>query len=166
MKAGREHRVPLNEAALAVLREAGKLKLDGADGFVFPGMKGGGLSNMAMLVLLRRMKRGDLTAHGFRSTSCAASARSGSRAASRSPTCIRPDHGYGPRRRASPCSTGMAPCSAAKTARSDLACFPGVGPWQAPASPPGAAAVGSAACQHGFKDASNDPDLVGCSATT
>ncbi len=35
---------------------------------VFPGMKGGTLSNMAMLVLLRRMGRGDLTAHGFRST--------------------------------------------------------------------------------------------------
>ncbi|HET6606407.1 MAG TPA: hypothetical protein VFG62_07055 [Rhodopila sp.] len=37
--------------------------------FVFPGMRTKRpLSNMAMLVLLRRMKRGDLTAHGFRST--------------------------------------------------------------------------------------------------
>ena len=41
-----------------------------ADGaFVFPGGKAGKpLSNMAMLVLLRRMGRGDMTAHGFRST--------------------------------------------------------------------------------------------------
>ncbi|MGH7155143.1 MAG: tyrosine-type recombinase/integrase, partial [Acetobacteraceae bacterium] len=36
---------------------------------VFPGQRAGKpLSNMAMLVLLRRMGRGDLTAHGFRST--------------------------------------------------------------------------------------------------
>ena len=37
--------------------------------FVFPGGKADRpLSNMAMLMLLRRMGRGDLTAHGFRST--------------------------------------------------------------------------------------------------
>ena len=37
--------------------------------FVFPGSKGrGGLSHMAMLRVLRRMGRGDLTAHGFRSS--------------------------------------------------------------------------------------------------
>ena len=36
---------------------------------MFPGGKlGKPLSNMAMLALLRRMGRGDLTAHGFRST--------------------------------------------------------------------------------------------------
>jgi hypothetical protein len=36
--------------------------------FVFPGGRiGRPLSNMAMLVLLRRMGRGDLTSHGFRS---------------------------------------------------------------------------------------------------
>jgi integrase len=67
MKAAREHRVPLSEPTLAVLREAGELRSGDADGFVFPGMKGG-LSNMAMLVLLRRMGRPDLTVHGFRST--------------------------------------------------------------------------------------------------
>jgi integrase len=39
------------------------------DGFVFPGGKPGKpLSNMAFLMLLRRMERGDLTAHGFRSS--------------------------------------------------------------------------------------------------
>jgi integrase len=67
-KAGREHRVPLSEAARAVLREAAKLRAgDDEDCVVFPG-RTGGLSNMAMLVLLRRMGRGDLTAHGFRSS--------------------------------------------------------------------------------------------------
>ncbi len=33
-----------------------------------PAARGGSLSNMAMLMLLRRMGREDLTAHGFRST--------------------------------------------------------------------------------------------------
>jgi integrase len=36
---------------------------------VFPGGKAGKpLSSMALLMLLRRMERGDLTSHGFRST--------------------------------------------------------------------------------------------------
>ena len=40
-----------------------------ADALVFPGAGAGRpLSNMAMLMLLRRMGRGDLTAHGFRSS--------------------------------------------------------------------------------------------------
>ncbi len=68
MKAAREHRVPLSEDALAVLREAAKLRDEDA-AFIFPGGKpGAALSNMAMLALLRRMKRFDLTSHGFRST--------------------------------------------------------------------------------------------------
>ncbi len=42
MKGGQEHRVPLSDAALAVLREAAKLRKDeGKDGPVFPGGKGG-----------------------------------------------------------------------------------------------------------------------------
>ena len=70
MKAGREHRVPLSDAAMAVLSEASKLRTKrDQDGLVFPGGKvGKPLSNMALLMLLRRMKRSDLTAHGFRST--------------------------------------------------------------------------------------------------
>ena len=68
MKAGREHRVPLSAQALAVLAQAEVLRINAAE-HVFPGAKAGKqLSNMAMLVLLRRMKRDDLTAHGFRST--------------------------------------------------------------------------------------------------
>jgi integrase len=67
-KAAREHRVPIAEGALAVLREAAGLRQAG-DPFVFPGAKKGkSLSNMAMLALLRRMGRGDFTSHGFRST--------------------------------------------------------------------------------------------------
>jgi integrase len=39
------------------------------EAFVFPGRKSNApLSNMAFLMLLRRMGRGDLTAHGFRAT--------------------------------------------------------------------------------------------------
>jgi integrase len=70
MKAAREHRVPLSEAALDVLCEIVKLRPNSKiDGFVFPGGKPGrALSSMALLMLLRRMGRSDLTAHGFRST--------------------------------------------------------------------------------------------------
>jgi integrase len=63
MKAGRAHRVPLSEPAVVMLTA-----LPGREGYLFPGQrKGHGMSNMAMLVLLRRMKRTDITAHGFRS---------------------------------------------------------------------------------------------------
>jgi integrase len=74
MKAGREHRVPLSEAALVVLDKVGPLALmrDGKPdptAPVFPGLRRAlPMSNMVMLMLLRRMKRGDLTAHGFRSS--------------------------------------------------------------------------------------------------
>lgn len=65
MKARSEHRVPLPEAALAILAEMRGLDAE----FVFPGgRRGKPLSNMAMLVLLRRMERTDLTVHGFRSS--------------------------------------------------------------------------------------------------
>jgi integrase len=66
MKAGKEHRVPLSTPALAAL--AGLPRPDGTV-HVFPGGKAGKpLSNMAMLKLLDRMGRADLTVHGFRST--------------------------------------------------------------------------------------------------
>lgn len=70
MKAAREHRVPLSDAALAILDEVGKLRASAdRESPVFPGGKAGKpLSNMALLMLLRRMGRSDLTAHGFRST--------------------------------------------------------------------------------------------------
>jgi len=63
-KTRREHRVPLSEPALRLLRE-----LSRAGDHVFPGWRRGRpLSNMAMLLLLRRMDRTDITPHGFRST--------------------------------------------------------------------------------------------------
>jgi integrase len=66
MKAGKSHRVPLTERAREIAEQCMK---DYAETFVFPGGKAGRpLSNMAMLTLLRRMERPDLTAHGFRST--------------------------------------------------------------------------------------------------
>jgi integrase len=65
MKAGVEHRVPLSPRAVEIL----KLAQAGAGRFVFPGRTPGKpLSNMAFLMTLRRMKRGGLTAHGFRSS--------------------------------------------------------------------------------------------------
>jgi len=66
MKAGKEHRVPLSDTALAILE---KMREQRASDYVFRGGAAGRpLSNMALLMTLRRMKRDDLTAHGFRST--------------------------------------------------------------------------------------------------
>lgn len=67
MKMRDDHRVPLSPRAIEILSEA-KTLTDGSD-FVFPGFYlGQPLSNMAMLMALRRMGRGDLTVHGFRAT--------------------------------------------------------------------------------------------------
>ena len=69
MKAGREHRVPLSDAAMAVLKAMAPLRNDDAGSWIFPGVrKDQHLSNMGMMMLLRRMKCDDLTVHGFRST--------------------------------------------------------------------------------------------------
>ena len=68
MKAGKEHRVPLSEWALTILSDA-IASQTGDSAFIFPGGKRGkALSNMAMTAVLRRMGRGDITVHGFRST--------------------------------------------------------------------------------------------------
>lgn len=69
MKAGREHRVPLAPAAMTVLQSMLPGRDPAARDWVFPGSKPGKpLSNMAMMMLLRRMGRGDLSVHGLRST--------------------------------------------------------------------------------------------------
>jgi integrase len=65
MKADKEHRVPLSDRALEITTAAAANEED----FIFPGGRWRRpLSNMAMLALLRRMGRSDLTVHGFRST--------------------------------------------------------------------------------------------------
>ena len=66
MKAGREHQVPLSPRAVAILRKLEKVK---TGEFVFAGQaRNKPLSNMAMEMVLRRMKIEDATVHGFRSS--------------------------------------------------------------------------------------------------
>jgi integrase len=66
MKAGKEHRVPLAPAALAIVAMMAETR---RSDFVFAGGRPGRpISNMAMLMLLRRMGYGDITVHGFRSS--------------------------------------------------------------------------------------------------
>jgi integrase len=66
MKAGKAHRVPLSAPAFAILKSLPREK---DNPFVFNGTRiGEGLSNMAMATVLDRMKRDDITVHGFRST--------------------------------------------------------------------------------------------------
>jgi integrase len=68
MKAARQHRVPLSDAALRVLKAVAPLSA-GPDSLIFPGMKRGRpLSDMSLGAVLKRLGRGDLTAHGFRSS--------------------------------------------------------------------------------------------------
>jgi integrase len=76
IKAGREHRVPLSEPALHILKEIKKQhdlieqkKSSDGSGWIFTGQRQGKpISNTAMLMLLRRMKKQDITVHGFRSS--------------------------------------------------------------------------------------------------
>lgn len=68
MKAGKPHRVPLSDAVVRLLAT-----LPRSSDFVFPGppTRDGmqrPMSNMSMLMVLRRMNRADVTVHGFRST--------------------------------------------------------------------------------------------------
>lgn len=65
MKAKREHRVPLSAWAVELLMSLPRLA---GNPHVFPGQADKQLSDMTLTATLRRMKRGDLTAHGFRST--------------------------------------------------------------------------------------------------
>ena len=66
MKAGKEHRAPLCDRALQILYSMKSNR--NPDEFAFPGWKAGtGLSDGAMLALLRKMEVGPYTPHGFRS---------------------------------------------------------------------------------------------------
>ena len=65
MKAGRPHRVPLPERAIAILEEMAAVR---TGELVFPGQRAGRpLSNMALEMILRRMGADGVTVHGFRS---------------------------------------------------------------------------------------------------
>ena len=64
-KPGRPHRIPLSDRALALLEKLAEAK---TGKLIFPGQrKGKPLSNMAMEMVMRRMKIEDATVHGFRS---------------------------------------------------------------------------------------------------
>jgi len=66
MKGGTTHRVPLSPHAVAIVKEMASIR---QNDFVFPGAKQGRpLSSMSLAMLLRRMGRGDITVHGFRSS--------------------------------------------------------------------------------------------------
>lgn len=65
MKNAREHRVPLSDAVIGIVR---RMQVIRQNDYVFPGERRDALSNMALLILLRRMSRPEITAHGFRST--------------------------------------------------------------------------------------------------
>jgi integrase len=66
MKMGEEHRVPLSPRAIEIIK---KLMETRWGDYLFPGNEvGKSLSNMSMLMLLRRMGYENITVHGFRST--------------------------------------------------------------------------------------------------
>jgi integrase len=64
MKAGKEHRVPLSDAALQVLNNLPRFK---DNPLVFPAPRGGEMSDMTMTAVMRRMEV-NAVPHGFRST--------------------------------------------------------------------------------------------------
>ncbi len=85
MKGRKEHRVPLSDAAIAILEgmadrwrqvearrwrpvEAGPAPTEPIGPVFFGARAGKGLSNMSLLKALKALKRPDLTTHGFRST--------------------------------------------------------------------------------------------------
>jgi integrase len=64
MKVGKEHRVPLSAAALALLSAIPR-----REGMIFPGRSDNvALSDMTLTAVLRRMGRSDITIHDFRSS--------------------------------------------------------------------------------------------------
>lgn len=67
MKAKREHRVPLSQAALDVLAAAESLPRPEKQILIFSNPKGGMLSDMSLTAVMRRMEV-EAVPHGFRST--------------------------------------------------------------------------------------------------
>jgi integrase len=66
MKAGREHRVPLSDRVIEILKEVESVR---QTALVFPGLATGRpLRSNAVLRVLKRMQRDGVTVHGFRSS--------------------------------------------------------------------------------------------------
>lgn len=65
MKANKEHRVPLSDAAIDLLKALPRIK---DNNHVFPAPRAKILSDMSLLAVLKRMGHAGLTQHGFRST--------------------------------------------------------------------------------------------------
>lgn len=68
MKERREHRVPLCEAAVAILKDRRGEKPAEPDKLIFPGVGGAQLSPMTMTKVVRDLGEPNATVHGFRST--------------------------------------------------------------------------------------------------
>ena len=64
MEADIEHRIPLSDRALEIVKEMAAIEFSN---FIFAGVRGG-LSNRAMQRVLARLGRSDITVFGFRST--------------------------------------------------------------------------------------------------
>jgi integrase len=64
MKAEKEHRVPLSDAAISLLKAQERKS---SNDLIFPAPRGGPLSDMTLTAVLRRMEV-EATAHGFRSS--------------------------------------------------------------------------------------------------
>jgi integrase len=65
---GVEHRIPLSSEAIAIFRQLAREAKSRRDTYVFPGQKSGQpLSQMSMIMVLRRMNMGHFTVHGMRS---------------------------------------------------------------------------------------------------
>ena len=66
MKAGKEHRVPLSNAAVTLLEKLPRIR---GENLLFPGARSNRpLSDMSLSAVLKRMKTTEVTVHGFRST--------------------------------------------------------------------------------------------------
>jgi integrase len=67
MKMAVEHRVPLSDPTLAILKAQHEARGESPNPHVFPGRPMKPLSNMSMAMLLRRLGVDGVTVHGFRS---------------------------------------------------------------------------------------------------
>jgi integrase len=68
MKGGREHRVPLSDAAAAILDQMHPDAIASASGLVFPGsIEGQPIGERTIARTVERMGRREVTVHGFRS---------------------------------------------------------------------------------------------------